>query len=609
MVVRSSILVCLLLVVFQQGFSSVFMADSLKAGNPEVKLFYDSLKIKASRHGFTRLMYAGLVREKRWYPEMDEQLQNLMSQRGKTIAAIHYKGLDVFGPTLRDTSRVTDSKLAAFANRMHTKTSMNIIRKNVLLEVGDTLDVAKVMDNERIIRLLPYIKDVRFLVSLNPDDSTKIDLTVLTKDVFSFGIGSHFDGIRAGSLEMYNKNIWGAGHQISAKIVGHVDREPYVGFEGFYKINNINGNFVNLAMGYANNYRREGFLLSFEKEFLRTSTKWGGGLDIYRLFNSDRLIEDDQVKVDSPLDYGTLDCWNGYAFQLFRGQPSRNMQLVLSGRVRHLKFFDRPGPGADNNQYFANSNFYLGSISLSKRNYIRDYLVYSYGITEDIPKGFLHEWVLGYDDNEFSKRWYSHLYFSSGNFIRYKPSYLFASVGIGGFFNSSCLEQGQLEFNGSYISRLFGFDSQKVRQFVRLKYLCGINRFEQENLFLKNNDGIRGFYSNEAIGQQRLLLSLETVFFQKREILNFNFAFFGFADLGIIGASRSFIFNENYYAGIGAGIRIRNENMVFRTLQLRLAFYPNHPADVGGFGFDFTEISKSSFYSFQPRKPETLRFR
>ncbi|MEL7587378.1 MAG: hypothetical protein AAGU19_11755 [Prolixibacteraceae bacterium] len=582
--------------------------DTVKLRDASGEVFYDSLKTKAYRHGLTRFIYNNIVIEKKGPEDLDFHYRLLIRNRGKIITSIQYKPLDVFGPTLQDTARRPESKIGEFGNRLHTTTSPKIIKKNVLVEVGDTLDVEKVLDNERIIRSLPFIKDVRFLATPDKADTNLVNLTVLTKDVFSFGIGLHFSGVETGSVEMYNQNIWGIGHHIGAKVVGNSKKEPYVGFEGAYSINNIGGNFVNLTTAYANTYRREGMLFDFEKEFLVSTTRWGGGMSFYRLTRSDHLINYDQVKTDFPLSYKSFDIWSGYAFQLNNNSPG-GMQLVISGRFRQLRFFDRPEPDPDNRQYYSNSKLYMGSVSFSKRQYIRDQLIYSYGITEDIPKGFLHEWVFGFDNNEFNGRWYSHLYFSTGNLIRYKPSYLFASVGAGSFFNSRHMEQGQIEFNGNYISRLFNVGQQKARQFVRLNYLYGLRRFDEETLFLKDEDGIRGMYSELATGKQRLVLNLETVVFQRRTIAGFNIAFFGFGDLGIIGSEKRPVFKGDYYAGIGGGMRIRNENFVFRTIQIRLALYPNHPADTSGFGFIFTEMGHEDFYSFQPRKPESLQYR
>jgi hypothetical protein len=289
--------------------------------------------------------------------------------------------------------------------------------------------------------------------------------------------------------------------------------------------------------------------------------------------------------------------------------PNDNrFQTTLSGRVRYTSFFERPANDLNESQYFANSTFYLGSLSFSQRSYVRDYLVYSYGITEDIPQGYLHELVLGYDHNEFGDRWYSHLFFSTGNLFKKKPFYLYTSLGIGTFWKRTGIEQGIVDYKLNFISPLFNVWNVQARQFIKLNYTKGINRFDIETLLLRNSDGIRGFGSRIGKGQQRLTLNIENVFFQKKTILNFQSALFSFFDVGIVGPADQSIFKQNYYAGIGFGIRIRNENLIFKTIQLRLAFYPNHPSDVNSLGFILDGVSKTRFYTFQPRGPEPLKF-
>jgi hypothetical protein len=65
---------------------------------------------------------------------------------------------------------------------------------------------------------------------------------------------------------------------------------------------------------------------------------------------------------------------------------------------------------------------------------------------------------------------------------------------------------------------------------------------------------------------------------------------------------------QDYYSGVGLGIRLHNENLVFKTIQLRLAFYPFHPSDMSFVGFVLEEQSKQQFYSFEPTQPMPIRF-
>ena len=586
--------------------------DSIKVvpatKNPE--LFYDSLQVKASRHQLTRWIYDKLVRTTKETVNQDLQsYEYYQTFEKKTIGTITIKSLEVFGPTLYDTTKTTTVWLEKTANKLHSKSNLSVIRKNLWIKEGQALDPDLVMDNERLLRSLPYIKDVRIIIKTRENNAEVVDILILTQDVFSFGISGGIGNINKGEIGIYDKNILGIGHEIGARIIANTTKPPHVGVETYYAINNFNGSFTNFSAGYSNTYLSNGFFVSLERDFLRPQSVYAGGLTALRNFRSDKINPNDFVTSGSPLNFLFLDGWYGRRLKLGINQTDSRFQMNLSGRIRHATFYnDRPAPDINNNQYFANSTFYLASLSFSQRLYVRDYLVYSYGITEDIPKGYLHELVVGYDHNEFGDRWYSHLFLSTGNLVKDKPYYIYTSLGAGSFWKHTGFEQGMADFKLNFISQLFSVWDVKARQFIKLNYTIGINRFEIENLSLRNNAGIRGFGSQLETGKQRLTLNIENVFFQKRSILNFQSALFSFFDIGIVGPANQSIFKQDYFAGIGVGLRIRSENLVFKTIQLRLAFYPNHPSDVSSFGFILDGVPKTRFYSFQPRGPEPLRF-
>jgi hypothetical protein len=573
------------------------------------ELFYDSLAMKASRHKVTKWLYNWVICTENQTVNGDlSSYEYYKTFENKTIGSISIKSLDVFGPDFTDTAKITNIWLEKWANKLHSKSNLYVIRKNLWIKEGQELDPDLIMDNERLLRSLPYLKDVRIIIKPHPFNNNMVDILILTKDVFSLGISGNIGSINKGEIGIYDKNILGVGHEIGTKLIAHTDLTPHIGFEAYYAINNVKGGFFDFSAGYTNTYLREGMFFSFERDFLRPQSVYAGGLTFLRSFRSDRINQSDLVLIDYPLDYLFLDTWYGRRLKRATNPNDSRFQINISGRVRYTSFYDRPQPDNDGNQFFANSTFYLGSLSFSRRSYVRDYLIYSYGITEDIPKGYLHELVFGYDHNEFGDRWYSHLYLSTGNLFKNKPFYFFTSFGLGTFWKPDGAEQGMADFKVNYISPLFQVWRNQSRQFIKLNYTLGINRFEIEDLLLRNSDGIRGFGSRIGKGKQRLTLNVENVFFQKRSILNFQTAFFSFFDAGIVGPANESIFKQSYYAGLGLGLRIRNENLIFKTIQIRMAYYPNHPSDVSSIGFILDEVSKNRFYSFQPRGPEPLSF-
>jgi len=590
---------------------SILKNDSISPDSviKSTEIFYDSLKIKAKRHKVTKWLYDYMINTTN-----DSLNKGIVSYEyyktytNRIIGKITIKSLEVFGPDFNDTTKTAHLWIEKAANTLHSKSNLNIIRKNVWLREGKPLDPYLLMDNERFLRSLSYLKDVRFIVEPRRKNKDTVDILILTKDVFSLGVTGKVENIHNGQLGIYDKNVLGIGHEIGLTMFGHSEKKPNLGFEAYYAINNIRGNFVNFSAGYANNYIRDEFFFAFERDFLRPQTVYAGGFTAARSYRSNAISLNRNAVAKTPLDYSLLDLWYGRRLNVVFNPKDTRFQLTLAGRVRYTTFNERPLPDSENRQFFSNSKFYLGSISFSQRSYVRDYRVFSYGIVEDIPKGYLHELVFGYDDNEFGNRGYAHVFLSSGNLFKQKPFYFYTSLGVGSFWRHNGLEQGMVDVKLNFISPLFKLWDTQTRQFIKLNYAVGINRFEIEDLLLRNNIGIRGFGSRIATGKQRILLNVENIFFYKKAILNFHTALFYFLDVGIVGPANKSLFNEDYLAGVGVGLRIRNENLVIKTLQIRLSLYPNHPSDVSAVGFIIDEVSKSRFYNFQPRGPEPLRF-
>lgn len=593
-------------VLAQSTESDAISIDEIQIKKQEY--FYDSLKYKANQRKLTRLVYDFLISPPRPYVDKKALALNYYSQlEGKIISEIKIKSLDVFGPTFQDTTKTASSKIEKAANKIHTKSNLRTIQKLLLFKVGDAVDPEVIYENERLIRSLPYIKEINILLEQDSVYAGFVKVLILIKDRFSFGVSGNVNGIQSAAFQIYNTNIFGVGHEIAFVFAGHMNKQPYLGVETYYKIKNIRGKFVDILFGYLNTYKSEGIEFNFNKPFITTSIKWGYGATAMRMFRANWIFENDVIYSETPMDFSYFGAWAGHSFQVKKNKPE-NAQIVLSGGFHTQYFYKRPFYEQDDINYFANRTFPLSSITFTQRRYIQDELVFSYGITEDIPEGFKNEIVYGYEINEFGNRHYAHLLLSNGNLLINRKGYLYLEGDVGGYFGKRGFEQGQIDARVYFISKLLNSNTKGSRIFIRSAYTKGINRLEIENLNLGRNNTIRGFRSREVFGKQRLNLNIEYVLFLRSEFYKFNMALFGFTDVGVIGSNDKFIFTQNYYSGIGMGIRIHNENLVFKTIQLRLAFYPFHPNDMSAVGFILDEQSKRQFWSFEPTQPLPLRF-
>ncbi len=584
------------------------IADSASYHTPYPQdAFYDSLKQVASQKRITRLLFDYLVVTPR--PNVDKRALSLQYYRrmeDKIISDIKIQPLEVFGPTFEDTTRTARSWLERGANSVHTKSNLKTIRKLLLFSVGDAVNPELLYENERIIRALPYIQDVRILLEQDSVYSGFVSVLVLTKDRFSIGLSGGVEGSSSAALELYNQNIFGVGHEISVGFVGHLNRQPYAGLETYYKISNIRGKFIDLSAGYLNTFRNEGFSFNLEKPFITPFIPWGYGLSARRMYRSDRISANDPIESEVPLDLSHFRIWGGKSFQInTHQQPS---QLVITAGISDFRFFQKPYDTYFKNLYYANRTIGLAGLTFSRQKYLQDHLVYGYGIIEDIPAGHKYEAVYGYDMNEFGNRHYLHIYLSNGSILPSSLGYLFLAGSIGGYIKKHAFEQGLIQGDLNYITPMGTLGKNRTRLFVKTNYLIGIRRHEVETLTLNRDGHIRGFSSSMANGKQRLSMNLEYVLFLNHELYKFRMAPYVFTDLGIIGTNHRAVFRENYYGGVGLGMRIHNENLVFKTIHLRLGFYPNAPSDMNFFGFILEEQLKKNFYNFRPQSPHALYF-
>lgn len=603
--VRIGFIIMLILFLQHYSFGQYSLQDTIRIQKQEH--FYDSLEHRASQRKFTEWMYDVLISPPRPYVDKKALALDYFSQyRGKVIAEIHIKALDVFGPSLNDTTKQAGSSGERFANNIHTKSNLKTIQKQLLFEIGDILDPELMYENERIIRSLSYIKDTKFIVEQDSLYPGLVNVTVLTKDRFSFGVSGGVNSTSSGSIKIYNRNIFGIGHELSIRFVGHLQRTPYLGIETFYKIKNIAGNFLDIDLGYLNTYRREGFIFDLNKPFFTSTIKWGYGTYLSRMLRTDRAYFEDPVQVNN-LNVSFNSIWAGRSINI---SPQREniTQLVFSAGINYWNHFSKPDEYEGNEEFFSNHTLYMAGLTLSQRRFLQDHLVYSYGITEDIPEGFKNELVYGYDANQFGDRHYLHFFTSNGNLLSSRSGYLYLSAGIGGFINKGNFEEGQINASLDFISKLSPLGNKRVRTFINTNYTIGIKRYDIERLTLDKGDHIRGFDSEIATGKKRLSLKFEEVVFMPRQYYKFNLAFFAFADLGIIGDRKSFILHGNYYSGVGLGLRLHNENLVFETIRIRFAFYPFFPDDFHFFGVVLDEQGKQRFNSFEPTAPQPMRF-
>ena len=257
---------------------------------------------------------------------------------------------------------------------------------------------------------------------------------------------------------------------------------------------------------------------------------------------------------------------------------------------------------------FHNRRIALLSVGLYNEKFYTGRYIYGYGRTEDVPYGYHLSLTGGFSSCEFDDRFYIG---STATLSRPTPiGHLQLSAEFGTRFNSQQLCQTNMNFGLDWFSTLFSIGSTSVaRQFLSCWLTMGFNRSEGEgeHIGFTNDYSPRDLSRKELFGTKRLLIKSETVLFSSLHTYGFQFAFFTFADAAWLGDDA--IFKNDFFSSVGLGVRIKNERLIFRTIQLRIAipFYKN--GIYRGHYIHLSQEPKLRLPHLRPTAPQILPFK
>ena len=617
---------------FTKRDTVIYLIDSVRSTSPPMTddtrrrrdgAFYENLKRRMSRRKMGRRLFDALFDLQRGRKDSSvvvKQPPDRDPYEGRPVGTISLKQIDVFGPSVTDTARQASNRLSRFYNSVHTHTLNRVLRNQLLLERGDRLTATQVAENERIIRTLPFIRDARILEQARSDSDT-VDLLLITEDVIPYSFSGRPRGWNRGSLSVNNNNILGTGHELRNTLIVDPRFAQTLGYEGVYHVPNLGGSFVEADLRYTNTHLEDVYRGGISRSFYVPNVRYAGGAEVsYQRLTTFSPELDSYAAIDTFPDgadiplirYGfwQQDYWLARSF----GTRSFDDRTRLSVGLRYYQqhFSERPEVQEVINEGFHHRQQWLGSLAFSKRYYTTEQLVYTYGRTEDIPVGQLAELMVGPELREYGHRWFTGVSYARGSYLM-PLGYVSAAVRGGGFWRNRRLEDGVVQFNLQSYSYLFYARHTRYRFFFNADYTRGIRRrptidFRDRLISIRRDQGIRGLSDDALEGNERLAFTLEGVSYLPKELYSFQLAIFGFVDTGFIAPEGQGVFGTNPYFGIGTGLRVRNENLAFKTFQVRVIVYPNAPDEASWFSISAGSIPLPRFRDFVMNKPQVFRF-
>lgn len=530
------------------------------------------------------------------------------SFEGKIIRNIDITTLDPFGYSTADTITGKQNILYAAGNRLHIKTHSITIRNLLLFHKNQKFSSLLVRESERLIRAQEYVHEVSFYVVSAGINSDSADIFIRELDKWSIIPEGTISASKI-QVGITDKNFLGSGHSFKNSYMRNFNSGINSLYTN-YNITNIRNSFITTKIhfgidGYGNT--RKSFAV--DRPFYSPLAKWAAGVSLASQVKKDSSGMEIPVQLPDYLRYNTQDFWAGKAIRIFRGTSENELvtNLILSARFYNRRYSEKPSEMDDPMNIYSDEKFYLAGIGVSTRKYVQDTYIFKYGIIEDVPVGKVLELTGGYQVRNNSVRPYLGIRFSSGNYNTW--GYLSTDLGYGTFFRSSDTEQGIFTAGLNYFTGLFEIGSWKFRQFVKPQIAIGINRFGYDSLTINDGFGLDGFNSSSLSGSKRITLTLQTQSYLPWNILGFHFGPFVICSLGMLGNAETGFNESKIYSQFGLGMLVKNFNLVFRTFQFSVSFYPSIP----GIGQDIFKInsfrtSDFGFRDFETGKPSKVIF-
>ncbi len=511
-------------------------------------------------------------------------------------------------PFTEDTIRTLENKLSHIGNDIHVMTHEYVIRNNLLFKKGQEVDPVVLTTTARLLRDLPYIDEVTIQIIPSKASQDSVTVVVVTKDKFPYAVTPIIKSYNDMSFKLWTVNFLGLGHRVDGKFSYDAGRDPNFKIdESNYLIHNIRGTFITGGIGYKkdNNLKRT-WSVKFNRPLIVPTIKQSYGINMYNVKIPTTITEPDSTIKDINIVYNTGDIYYAKTFALSPEKKSKihPAYLSLSSMITRVNYLDKPFMSADSNVGYRNRLSLFGAISISKNNYYLANYYYSFGKTENIPYGQFIQFTGGYEFGNYYNRYYLGFETGMGDFIN-MLGYYNVRLEVGSFIkeNTGNLSQGVLNIKANLASRLYHVKRARIRNYVYSSYTLGFDRLPGEGILLNSNQGLEGLDNNDLKGLERLVTQIESVVFTPWYVYGFSFAVYAFANISTLVPQKENILTSRYYAGFGFGLRIKNENLVFETLQLQLAFYPASPPGADSFNFSSSGISEYDIDGFFVARP------
>jgi hypothetical protein len=528
---------------------------------------------------------------------------------GKIIRKIYIEHVG-FNKSIYNPEKNIKTVVTRIANSLHTDTREEIIRQHLFFYEGDPLNPYRLADNERYLRDQDFILDSRIIVEPLDQSTDSVDIHVITRDVFSLGGRTRpsFSKFRLGA---YDANLFGMAQRLEATMLYQLDRSPHTGINVNYRKSSVLGSLTNLTLGYTQldngrsygNENEYSYYGRLDRPLVSPYSRWAGGIEVSRNWSKNVYQSPDSLFLN--YRYNVQDYWAGYNIGVRNNMNDRTRHFVAL-RYFQQQFLRLPFQAYEfGNPIYNSRQMVLAAVTFYERNFYKTNFVYGFGRTEDVPYGLSMTFTGGWSKELHSERPYLAADVNK-SFVGVKGNFYTLRGALGTYLSQAEAQDILLLTSANIFSRLINWKKLRLRQSIEIGYSQIFN--QRTNTLLTLNNQVKGFTPDSLYGTKRLYAHSETTFFTPWTVAGFRFAPFVSFEGGVLRQHTANNLIMKFYPGFSTGVRTRNENLIFGTLEARVFYFPIRVDGVNHFEFKFTSNLRIKYSGSFVKAPDLLSY-
>lgn len=451
------------------------------------------------------------------------------------------------------------------ANALHFRTRQETVRQQLLFKEGDAFSPQLILETERLLRANRYIGKATIHTNIDGDF---VDVIVETQDTWSTKPkvrASHTGGESRSELGLKEENLFGLGISADLSYKKDEQRSSYVFSVADEHLFN---SWYSGKIRYVSSTDGDEKMFAVSKPFYSLDTRTSHGISYDKLIGNEAYYLLGEKYFEYNKEESDHNLFYGWSSGLQEGSTYRQSLGIHYNRQRYSDIEQPESMGMPMvTQYLATHSVlpedrrdlypYYGLAYLQDR-YIEARNLDHIGRVEDRYVGFSGGFQIGYssdswgayDDSLFLTAYAEKTFLLSDR----------SSLSAHGDVNLRWQDSTAENFKASFLLRYFNEHADHFKFYTDFSSVNGYKLDLQNQIFLDNDAGMRGFPTHYLSGTSAQKITFEERYYSDAK----PFRIFGigaaiFADIGhISGGNEIERAHSGTYSDIGIGLRIAN---------------------------------------------------